>query len=319
MTTDSRNPASIDPLPEKSRRGGWSVMIPTYRPQADYLRQTLESVLSQAPGPEQMQIEVVDDASPDVDVAALVRTIAGERVAFSATPKNLGLAGCWNTCIERARGEWVHILHQDDYVLPGFYSRLSAAAANHPEVGLLGSRCFFVDAQGISSGLTARVMELEAGGKSVESFFYAAPLQCPGVVVRRRVYEQVGGFRQDLIFTLDNEMWVRVISSAGGLVLPEILACYRVSGSNETSRLHRTAASLRDLDRMYQIFAGRYPAFDPEKARSQQSANGWQFAERYEALNDHEAARANWDYWRQITPFKLRLRHYLGRLVRKII
>lgn len=308
-------------LTQKGSRNApfWSIMIPTYRPQEDYLRQTLESVLSQAPGPEQMQIEVVDDASPDVDVAALVKSIAGGRVVFSATAKNLGLTGCWNTCIERARGEWVHILHQDDYVLPGFYSKLSAAAANHPEVGLLASRCFFVDEQSIVTGVTARVMELEAGGKAVESFFYAAPLQCPGVVVRRWAYEQVGRFRPDLIFTLDNEMWVRIISSAGGLVLPEILACYRVSGSNESSRLHRTAASLRDLDRMYQMFAGRYPAFDPEKARSQQSANGRQFAERYEALKDHEAAKANWDYWRQITPFKLRLRHHLGRLARKFI
>jgi hypothetical protein len=139
------------------------------------------------------------------------------------------------------------------------------------------------------------------------------------VVVRRRAYEQVGGFRPDLIFTLDNEMWVRIISSAGGLVLPEILACYRVSGSNESSRLHRTAQSWRDLDRMYQMFAGRYPAFDPEKARGLQSANGRQFAEHYEDLNDREAAQANWDYWRQITPFKLRLRHYLVRLFRKLL
>jgi hypothetical protein len=41
----------------------WSVMIPTYKAQADYLVETLNSVLQQDPGPEQMQIEVVDDCS----------------------------------------------------------------------------------------------------------------------------------------------------------------------------------------------------------------------------------------------------------------
>ena len=43
-------------------------MIPTYNPRADYLEETLRSVLQQDPGPEQMQIEVVDDGSTD-DVA----------------------------------------------------------------------------------------------------------------------------------------------------------------------------------------------------------------------------------------------------------
>jgi hypothetical protein len=40
----------------------WSVMIPTFHC-ARFLRQTLESVLSQDPGPDVMQIEVVDDCS----------------------------------------------------------------------------------------------------------------------------------------------------------------------------------------------------------------------------------------------------------------
>jgi cellulose synthase/poly-beta-1,6-N-acetylglucosamine synthase-like glycosyltransferase len=41
----------------------WSVMIPTYNPRANYLEETLNKVLQQDPGPEQMQIEVVYDCS----------------------------------------------------------------------------------------------------------------------------------------------------------------------------------------------------------------------------------------------------------------
>ena len=67
-------------MPKEADRIFWSVMIPTYNPKAEYLSQALVSVLQQAPGPEQMQIEVVDDCSPGTDVAALVKSIAGERV-----------------------------------------------------------------------------------------------------------------------------------------------------------------------------------------------------------------------------------------------
>ena len=64
----------------------WSVMIPTFHC-ARFLRQTLESVLSQDPGPDVMQIEVIDDCSTQDDPESVVRAIAGERVHFFQQPK----------------------------------------------------------------------------------------------------------------------------------------------------------------------------------------------------------------------------------------
>ena len=55
-------------------------MIPTYKARADYLEETLRSVLQQDPGPGQMQIEVVDDCSPGGAPVELVRRVAGDRL-----------------------------------------------------------------------------------------------------------------------------------------------------------------------------------------------------------------------------------------------
>src|SRR5438046_3073299 len=66
----------------------WSVMIPTYNPRADYLEETLNSVLQQDPGPEQMQIEVVDDGSLDNTASEVIRRDGADRVAYQAQPKN---------------------------------------------------------------------------------------------------------------------------------------------------------------------------------------------------------------------------------------
>jgi glycosyltransferase involved in cell wall biosynthesis len=52
--------AIIPPIPDGTPRPLWSVMIPTYNC-ANYLRETLASVLAQDPGFEIVQIEVVDD------------------------------------------------------------------------------------------------------------------------------------------------------------------------------------------------------------------------------------------------------------------
>ena len=84
-------PPSVSPIPPVAPgpRPLWSVMIPTYNC-AGYLRETLASVLAQDPGPEAMQIEVVDDASTRDDPEAVVREFGGSRVGFFRQPENVG-------------------------------------------------------------------------------------------------------------------------------------------------------------------------------------------------------------------------------------
>jgi len=99
MSSKKPRPASspkvpaISVLPAGDRRPFWSVMIPTYNPRADYLEETLWSVIKQDPGPDQMQIEVIDDASPNGAPTEFIRKLAGKRVTVHCEPRNLGLAG----------------------------------------------------------------------------------------------------------------------------------------------------------------------------------------------------------------------------------
>src|SRR5687768_5106714 len=118
--------AEIPPVPGGVARPFWSVMIPTYHC-ARFLRETLESVLAQAPGPEMMQIEVVDDGSMLDDPAAVVADVGGGRVSFYRQPQNVGHTKNFETCLKRARGQVIHLLHGDDYVRDGFYRKLQRA------------------------------------------------------------------------------------------------------------------------------------------------------------------------------------------------
>lgn len=62
-------------------RPTWSVVIPTYNC-ADFLRITLKGVLDQDPGPDEMQIEVVDDVSTKDDPEGVVRELGKGRVSL---------------------------------------------------------------------------------------------------------------------------------------------------------------------------------------------------------------------------------------------
>jgi glycosyltransferase involved in cell wall biosynthesis len=305
MSTDPQ-PAKVEPVPSGATRPLWSVMVPTYNC-AKYLRQTLESVLAQDPGPDQMQIEVVDDCSTKDDPQAVARDAGRGRVAFYRKPGNAGATANFNTCVERSRGSLVHILHGDDYVAGGFYEAMAKAALELPDCGLFASRCFIVDEDGVIAGVTQRLPALEKGGRVASSFYYENPIQCAGVVVRRSVYERLGGFLPSLAHTADCEMWSRAVAEAGGFVSTQVLAFYRAFPGNDTGRLARTADNLRDIQRLGEVMRRRHEDMDLSTVLATTCRLALAQAKKFRALGDVQAAEANLKYWREHATFRLKL------------
>ena len=260
-----RNPGAAAPpppriagVPEGVDRPFWSVMIPTYQASA-HLEETLRAVLSQDPGPDRMQIAVVDDCSDDAS-QRIVAEVAPGRVEFYRNATNLGLAGNWNACLGLARGRWVHILHQDDLVSPGFYEQLGRGSEARPDIGAAICGFAYIDAQGDRIKLgpteqeTAGVLEGWSERAAVD-----VRIQCPAIVVKREVYERLGGFRHDLRFVLDWEMWARIASAYPVWYEPKVLASWRDHAGSETQRLQKSRAILPDMERGIDIICGHIP------------------------------------------------------------
>ena len=206
----SHSPA-IKPVSDGVDRPFWSVMIPTFNC-ADYLRRTLQSVLSQAPGPNEMQIEVVDDVSTKDDPLAVVQELGGGRVTFFRNPANQGATATFNTCIERARGRWVHILHGDDMVLPGFYQAHREIIDDHPEVVMVSGQVIKIDETDRWTDVYGPLPPED--GPIVKDFYRVQAVKqlghFVGVVVRRDAYEAVGGFCTLFCHVADWNMWFRI-------------------------------------------------------------------------------------------------------------
>ena len=147
MVTDSDNRIRLAPVSEGVHRPLWSVMIPTFHC-ARFLHQTLDSVLSQDPGPDVMQTEVIDDCSTQDDPESVVRAAAGERVHFFRQPKNVGYTRNFETRLQRARGHLVHLLHGDDAVRHGFYRRTAQPFAENLQLGAAFCRHVIMDGDG---------------------------------------------------------------------------------------------------------------------------------------------------------------------------
>jgi GT2 family glycosyltransferase len=234
-------------------------MVPAYEC-AGFLRETLRSVLAQDPGPELMQIEVVDDASTD-DPEAVVRELGEGRVEFFRQPRNVGHVENFNTCLRRARGRLVHLLHGDDAVREGFYETMRRPFEERPDVGAAFCRYIAIDEDGnwqVVSPLEQRARGIVDGW--LGRIAVGQRLQTPSMVVRRDVYERLGGFDARLAWTEDWEMWVRIAARYPVWFEPEPLALYRIHSASSSGRLTRTAESIRDTRRAIEVIRAHLPA-----------------------------------------------------------
>jgi glycosyltransferase involved in cell wall biosynthesis len=281
-------------------------MIPTYNCAA-YLNQTLQSVLVQDLGPDLMQIEVVDDCSNRDDPEAVVKSVGRGRVGFHRKLKNAGAIANFNTCLERSRGRYVHILHGDDTVADGYYQCIADLIERFPDAGLYATRCFYVDAESVLMWISPRVEDLEVPSKNARQFYYDGPLQFAGVTIPRASYEKLGGFRADLVHTADVEMWARIVSSEAGVVSSEVKANYRMFLQNDTGGLAKRGENIRDFCRLNDVFASRYPDFSMAIARQKAAERALYQYKQFSVLGDMTAARINRKLWSELTPFRKRV------------
>ena len=252
-----QTPPVIKPV-EDTERPLWSVMIPSYNC-LNYLKETLESVLIQDPGPEFMQIEVIDDASTEGDMEALVREVGKGRVGYYRQPENVGSLRNFETCLNRAKGHYIHILHGDDMVKFGFYREIESLFSKYPSAGAAFCKNSFMNRMGNEQAFSSSIME-EAGiiPDWLEQISLVNHCQPPAVVVKREVYEKLGSFYA-VHYGEDWEMWCRIAANYDVAYTPKCLAMYRSHPNNITTRSHLAGQSIRDIEKVIGIIQSYLP------------------------------------------------------------
>lgn len=255
---ENREP--VPPVPAGIARPLWTVIIPTYNC-AHYLRDTLASVLAQDPGPDQMQIIVVDDHSTKDDPRAVVEELGGGRIEFYRQPHNVGPARNYQSGLNRSRGQLIHLLHGDDCAREGFYRAMQRPFAEHPDIGV--AICRHVDMnergewQDIVSPLRAASGILD---NWLEQIAHRNSIVTHAVVARREVYETLGGFDHRLTGCEDWEMWTRMAAHYRVWYELEPLVLYRRHAQSNTEKFARSGEIVRDQRRAIAIIRRYLPA-----------------------------------------------------------
>lgn len=186
-----------------------SVIIPTYN-RTDYLREAVESVLAQTYP--LIEILIIDDGSSDegaVTKSALKQYLSTDTQLPKVTylyQENCGLVSAVNRGLGLAQGEYIQRLDDDDRLLPEKIARSVKLFQAYPEVGLVATGYYQIDATG--KRIRTRSPRRCPDSKRLFNMLIGCISACAGVMVRSLVHQKVGVYRD--IKAQDYEMWIRV-------------------------------------------------------------------------------------------------------------
>jgi len=265
-----------------------------------YIERAIRSVLTQLSSTATIswEIEVVQDGTEPAVRAALVRLleqIGHPRVRLFSESVRVGQPEVFNRCLSRSRGHWVHILHDDDWVLPGFYEMALEAMAGAPSVGAVF--CHHVEVDSTGKERWVPPVERESAGvleSWVSRIGVACRPACAAMLVRREVYERLGGFCAEVGSAWDWEMWKRVAAHYPVWYTPRSLARVLSHDDRETEHLRDSGSqvvdTLRCIERSHEEYPHVYTDDITRRAKEQLAAYAINFLARLQIRGGNYSA-----------------------------
>ena len=211
-----------------------SVVIPTHD-RLPLLREAVESVRVQSFT--DWELVVVDDGSTD-GTEAFLDALANEdmRVRPLAMPHSGSATVARSAGVSASRGEWIAFLDSDDLWVPRKLEVQLRETLQHPRCGWSYTAYRHVDVRGNAiPGRPARATPPRSGWilEGIVSFTIAAAI--PTLLVRRSLFDAIGGFDQALVLRSDYDLALRLALASESVGVTDTLVVVRDHPARTTS------------------------------------------------------------------------------------
>ena len=249
-----------------------SVIMPAYRSAAT-IGGAIDSILRQTFF--DFELLVIYDESPD-DTVAILREYAARdqriRLIHNQLPPGAWrkMVSAMNLGMTNARGQFLARMDADDIAVPNRFAMQLDFLARNPDVDLCGTWVVLFDEAAREIGRLTPA----CGAERIRILsYYAAPLIHPTWMMRRELFEQLGGYRD--MTAEDYDFLLRALDAGFGLDnCPEFGLFYRQQPSHRafvpSHRSGNYALQMRNRRRR-----GQPDDFDPEIARRLGQECGW--------------------------------------------
>ena len=186
-----------------ARRPVISLIVPVYNVAAEWLEACVLSVVVQSyPF---WELCLCDDASTDEGTLAVLARLQGidPRVKIRRSPRNLGIAGASNVCVEMATGAFIAMLDNDDTIHPDALLEVARALFADGSIDVIYTDEDKIDVQG---RMIDTYHKPDWSPEHLESVMYVLHL----LVVRKKLFLELGGFRGDYSGAQDYDLMLRL-------------------------------------------------------------------------------------------------------------
>lgn len=206
-----------------------SIVIPTYN-QADYLQLSIESCLNQSY--KNIEIIVVNDGCTD-NTSNILNTYSNKIRIISQS--NQGAAIALNNGIKLASGSLIGWLSSDDAFLPNKIEIQVNHFIENPTLDVSYTDWYSIDKAG---KILREVKSPYYKDEFLKRFLFGNFINGSSVVMKKYVWEEVGGFNSSLIADVDGYMWYTLLlkGKCFGHVA-ESLVYYRTHSQNQSSNM----------------------------------------------------------------------------------
>lgn len=263
--------ALTDPA-SPGRAGLVSVVMPAFNASRT-VAESIDSVLSQT-YPD-VELIVVDDGSTDDTPAVLAGY--GNRIQV-LRQDNAGTAAACNAGVSASKGEWVAFLDSDDIWLPSKLER-QLAHCGRWDVSHTDSICF---GEQMLNEIRRSSFEPPASGSVIKSILVRNSITKSSVLMRKRLFEECGGFPSRHGAVEDWPLWISACARAELGYLPEPLVRYRVHPQSKSMAYVKTLAAHRAI--IDEAFGSRGPGRDFPELRNEARYSSYEIHAHYAAL-----------------------------------
>ncbi|EKE97146.1 MULTISPECIES: glycosyltransferase [unclassified Tolypothrix] len=211
-----------------------SVVLPVFNG-AKTISETVQSVLNQTFV--NWELIIINDGSQDSTLDIIEKFESAEpRLRIFSYP-NAGLAASRNRGIALSLGEYISFIDADDLWTPNKLKSQLTALQEQSKAFVAYSWTDYIDANGKfvkSGGHTT-----DTGDVYQKLLLWNFIENGSNPLVRKEVFDTVGGFDESLSAAEDWDMWLRLAARYEFVVIPEVQVLYRLSMNSMSANLKR--------------------------------------------------------------------------------
>ena len=219
-----------------------SVLMPVYNTQEEYLRQAIESILSQTFT--DFEFVIIDDGSTN-NAADVIKSYQDKRIKY-VYKENSGIMDTLNKGIEICSAEYIARMDGDDIALPQRFEKQVAYLDSHPDVSLVSAIYerfpdYFIPNFPEKVGLL--------------DMLHQCAIAHPLVMLRKKDFVSKGLLYASR-YSEDYDLWVRALMAGLKLAnVQEILLKYRWHPANLShTKIKEYTASTNDIKKKLVAF-----------------------------------------------------------------